>query len=79
MEEVGDAFRSVGASRLILTRLDMTRRFGGALSAAQRANLKLANVSIAPKVAEGFHPINPVSLARFMMPEYAAASRKGHA
>ena len=79
MEEVGDAFGSIGASRLILTRLDMTRRFGGALSAAQRANLKLANVSVAPKVAEGFHPINPVSLARFMMPEYAAASRKGHA
>ncbi len=79
MEEVGDAFGSVGASRLILTRLDMTRRFGGALSAAERADLKLANVSVAPKVAEGFHPINPVSLARFMMPEYAPASRKGHA
>lgn len=79
MEEVGDAFGSIGASRLIFTRLDMTRRFGGALSAAERAHLKLANISVAPKVTEGFHPINPVSLARFMMPEYVAPSRQGTA
>ena len=68
MEEIGDAFATVGASRLLITRLDMARRLGGALSAADRVHLKLSNVSVAPKVTEGLYPINPVSLARLMMP-----------
>lgn len=73
MEEVGDIFGRLGVRRLLITRLDMARRLGGVLAAAERARLNLSNVSVTPKISESLHPINPVSLARFMMPAYVAA------
>ncbi|MCE2510825.1 MAG: GTP-binding protein, partial [Alphaproteobacteria bacterium] len=48
MREIGEAFGTVGASRLLISRLDMARRLGGALAAADHINLKFSNVSVAP-------------------------------
>lgn len=66
--EIAKEFSSIGATRLILTRLDMTRRLGSILAAANAGRLSLSDVSITPGVAEGINPINPVSLARLIMP-----------
>ncbi|MGB1548088.1 MAG: hypothetical protein ACPHIA_06100 [Alphaproteobacteria bacterium] len=73
MREIGGAFGEVGVSRLLISRLDMARRLGGVLTAATHAKLRFSNVSTAPKVTEGLHPINPVSLARLMMPSAKTA------
>ena len=70
--EIARAFAAIGARRLIVTRLDMTRRLGSVLAAADAARLMFANVSITPHVANGLSPINPVSLARLIMPEAGA-------
>ena len=61
-------FADLGASRLLVTRLDMARRLGGILAAADAAKLSFSDVSITPSIAEGITPINPVSLARLIMP-----------
>ena len=62
------AFADIGAQRMIITRLDMTRRLGGIL-AAGLGPITIANVSINPRVAEGLDKINPVALARLIVPE----------
>jgi flagellar biosynthesis protein FlhF len=67
--EIADAFKAVGATRLLATKLDMTRRLGSILVAADGARLKLCDVSATAQVAEGLSPINPVSLARLLLPD----------
>ncbi|WP_413204875.1 AAA family ATPase [Rhodospirillum sp. A1_3_36] len=66
--EIADAFAEVGASRILATRLDMARRLGGILAAAEAGALAFGDVSINPQVADGLCPINPVSLARLILP-----------
>jgi len=62
------AFRAVGARAAIFTRLDATRRLGGMLALAREAPLALAGVGLSPHVATGLSAINPLSLARRLMP-----------
>ncbi|WP_029007116.1 GTPase [Azospirillum halopraeferens] len=66
--EVGQIFRQIGVRRMLVTRLDATRRLGSFLTAAFRARLALCECTVAPKVAEGLTALNPVALARMMMP-----------
>ncbi|NQU59229.1 MAG: hypothetical protein HQ513_18515 [Rhodospirillales bacterium] len=66
--EIAREFAAIGAKRLVVTRLDMTRRLGSILAAADAGKLSLSDISISPDVAEGINPINPLSLARLIMP-----------
>ncbi len=66
---IGKIFHAVGCRRMILTRLDMTRRLGSVLNAAFEARLSFCDVSLTPKVADGLTPLNPVSLARLLLPK----------
>lgn len=62
------AFAAIGAERMVISRLDMTRRLGGILAAALAGRVAIANVSINPQVADGLSRINPVSLAQLLVP-----------
>jgi flagellar biosynthesis protein FlhF len=76
--EAGDiaaAFKEIGATRLLATKLDMTRRLGGILVAADSARLKLCEFSATAQVADGLSPINPVSLARILLPDLGKIAR----
>lgn len=76
--EAGDiaaAFKEIGATRLLATKLDMTRRLGSILVAADSARLKLCEVSATAQVADGLSPINPVSLARLLLPDLGKNAR----
>jgi len=66
--EMARPFVDVGVKRAIITRLDVARRTGGILGAAYGAGLAFAEVSLSPSVAERLTIINPVSLARLIMP-----------
>ncbi|HSK41295.1 MAG TPA: GTPase, partial [Arenibaculum sp.] len=66
--EIAQCFREAGARRLLVTRLDMTRRLGGLLAVAHASGLAFSDVSTTPKVAEGLTSLNPVSLARLLLP-----------
>jgi flagellar biosynthesis protein FlhF len=72
--EIARGFRKIGATRLLVTRLDAARRLGSVLVAADVAKLKLCDLSVTPHVAEGLNPINPVSLARLLLPEIPPAT-----
>ncbi|HYG87605.1 MAG TPA: GTPase [Azospirillum sp.] len=66
--ETGLAFKTLGVKRLLVTRLDVARRFGSTLAAAHRARLIFCDGTVGAKVAEGLTSLNPVAFARLMMP-----------
>jgi flagellar biosynthesis protein FlhF len=57
-------FRDLGCSRMAVTRLDLTHRLGSVLAAADAARLGFAEAGVAPEIADGMIPFNPVVLAR---------------
>ncbi len=69
--ETACRFNILGPHRLLATRLDLSRRLGGVLAAAEVSALAFSEVSISPHVADGLTPINPVSLARLLLPHGA--------
>lgn len=74
--EMAQAFRQVGARRMLVTRLDMARRYGSILAAAHDAGLAFADASATTKVADGLTPLTPMTLARFMMPDHEASTQQ---
>jgi len=67
--DTASAFAAIGAKRMVVSRLDMTRRLGGILAAALAGRVAIANVSINPQVADGLSRITPVSLAQLIVPD----------
>jgi len=61
--ELARAFHLLGARHLLPTRLDMTRRLGGVLSAAC-VGLALTEAGIGPQVAHGLQELTPTWLAQ---------------
>jgi flagellar biosynthesis protein FlhF len=75
--EAGESFAAIGATRLLGTRLDMARRLGGLLSAADQGQLMFSEVTISPHVASGLVPIQASSLARLILPRREADDTDG--
>jgi flagellar biosynthesis protein FlhF len=61
-------FRPLGAARLLMTRLDTTRRLGNLLRLAFESRLPLANFTATPKVTEAPESFDPLALARLVLP-----------
>lgn len=70
--EIGEAFSEVGATRLLATRLDMTRRFGAIMAAADAAQLMFCEVSATPHVANGLSTLSAAAVARLLLPPESA-------
>ncbi len=66
--EIGAAFSDIGATRLLATRLDMTRRFGAIMAAADAAQLMFCEVSATPHVANGLSALSAGAVARLLLP-----------
>ena len=66
--DMARAFMEVGARKMIVTKVDMTRRLGSMLSIAHETGMQLSDMSISPKVTEPLQSINPVTLARLLLP-----------
>jgi len=66
-------FRRAGAKRLLTTRLDIGASLGSQLAAADAAQLSFCDASLASDIAKGLTPLNPVALARLLMPEATRA------
>lgn len=69
------AFATLGCRRLLITRLDMVRRLGSVLAAADAGRLAFAGVSINPNVADGLNSLTPTAIARLLLPHAKAAGR----
>lgn len=64
--EIAANFAALGVSRMIVTKLDMARRFGGLLAAVD-AGLRPCRASIGPAVGSALLPLSPASLARLLL------------
>jgi flagellar biosynthesis protein FlhF len=65
--ELSVSFHPAAPSRLVVTGLDMARRLGSMLSAAEASSIPFSDVSIAPDIASSLCSLNPVSLARLLL------------
>ena len=65
--EIAEALALVAPTRLITTRLDMARRLGSMIAAAEAAKLKFADAGISARIADGLEPLGAASLARLLM------------
>ncbi len=65
--DMAQAFLPMGCKRLLPTRLDLARRFGSILYAAQTNSLGLCDAGTSPHVSQGLCPIDAMSLAQMML------------
>src|SRR5579864_893675 len=75
-------FRDLGSTRMIVTRLDLTHRFGSVLAAADGADLGFAEAGVSANIVDGLVPFNPMTLARLLLakttlPHQQPAKRRG--
>ncbi|MHA1571695.1 MAG: GTPase [Alphaproteobacteria bacterium] len=66
--EIATAFADLGCRRAVITRLDLARRFGSLLAAAHTSGLAFCDVSVSPNIGAGLRSLNPVGLARLLLP-----------
>ncbi len=71
--DIAAVFRELGARRMIVTRVDMSRRLGTVLAAAAAADLALAEIGDTPRIKDGLQPADPFGLAEHFIPTVAAA------
>jgi flagellar biosynthesis protein FlhF len=72
--EQAQRFAALGIRRLLVTRLDMVRRLGSVLAAADAAAMAFSDCSRTPAVADGLNPLDPMGLAKMLLPEPAATT-----
>ena len=75
--EAGDiaaSYHALGVRRLVVTRLDMTRRLGSILAAASIGNLALAELGVTPRIKDGLAPASARTLARLLVPDLGRAT-----
>jgi flagellar biosynthesis protein FlhF len=71
--EIADTYRALGARRFLATKVDVARRLGGLLAAAE-TGLAFAEVGIGPTVGQGLRPLSPGGLARLLLRHQELAS-----
>ena len=74
--EHGQLFSEIGCHRLIATRVDSVRRYGGLLACAEGGKLAFAEFGISPEIANGLMFFGADALARLIMPQEMAEGRK---
>lgn len=66
-DEVARAFSFIGVEKMIITRIDAARRFGGVLNAAHAAGLKFANITGSEKILGTFESCHSDNLTKLFM------------
>ncbi|HCK19666.1 MAG TPA: GTP-binding protein, partial [Thalassospira sp.] len=74
--DIANAFADGGATRVMISRLDVAARLGGALYGADSGNLSLCNVSMTAQVADGLTALSPLALAKLLIPSHRADTAK---
>lgn len=73
--ELGQLFAEAGAARLIPTRIDAARRYGGILAAAEAGRLSFAEFGVSPEIAAGLEIAGADRLAEWLLETTMAAPR----
>ncbi len=67
--EMARVYAILGVATIMPTRLDIARRLGGVLAAANKGGMSFAVASNTPSVADGLLKVTPMTLAQLLMPE----------
>ncbi|MFA7276565.1 MAG: GTPase [Pseudobdellovibrionaceae bacterium] len=71
--EIARVFSALGVRRFVATRLDMARRLGGLLAAAQHGGMSFSDACTSSAVAEGLEPLSPRRLGNYFFPGHDKA------
>jgi flagellar biosynthesis protein FlhF len=77
--EMARIFRDLGASRMVVTRVDMVQRLGSIVACAEALRLGFAEAGTSPDIAKGLSAFNPVVLARLILPKSLQQPRQANA
>jgi len=75
MAETTEMFAKLGVRRMIVTQIDIARRLGGVLAAAEVSGLAFSQVSATPYLARGITAATPVRLAQLLLGKFANPSQ----
>lgn len=75
--ELAAAYAEAGASRLIATKIDVARRYGGILAAAEAGQLSFAGFGTSPQIASGLAAPRADRLCRLFLPVASATREDG--
>lgn len=75
--ELAAAYADAGCRRLIATKLDVTRRYGGLLAAADAGKLSFAGFGTSPEIATGLAAPRADRLCRLFLPETRTSQKDG--
>lgn len=67
--EVGRSYVALGARAMVVTKLDVARRFGGLLAAAE-AGLAFTEACIGPTIGDGMRSLSADGIARLLLSRY---------
>ena len=67
LSEIAASFAELGVKRLIATHVDISRRIGGILAAADISGVGLAHISVTPYLARGLGAMSPTVCARLIL------------
>jgi len=70
--ELGQLFSETGAKRMIPTRIDTARRYGGILAAADAGKMALGEFSVSAEIARGLIPGGAELIAQLLLPAQSA-------
>ena len=74
--EIGRSYAALGARNMVVTKLDVARRFGGVLGAAE-AGLAFTKAGIGPTIGDGLSGFSASGLARLLLHRYRASIGEG--
>jgi flagellar biosynthesis protein FlhF len=73
--ELAAGYAGAGATRLVATKIDVARRYGGLLAAAEAGLLAFAGLGSSPEIASGLGALRADQLCRLILPAGRASSR----
>ena len=73
--ELAAGYAGIGATRLVATKVDVARRYGGLLAAAEAGRLAFAGLGTSPEIASGLGTLRADQLCRLILPASRAESR----
>lgn len=76
MTDMARVFKGLGVRRIIVTRIDVSRRLGGTLWTYDAAGLEIAQISATPYIADGLTPVTPLILATLLIESFDRKKRQ---
>lgn len=76
-QEIAQSYLDIGVSKMIMTKLDLTRRYGSLISSAFQGAIQLTNFSDRQEITADLGVFNPLMITRLLFSDLEAELKKG--